>query len=173
MASPGMTIDDLDTPGLIVDLDRMERNIQAWQAKIGATGAKLRPHVKTHKVPTIAKLQLHAGAAGITVAKVAEAEVFAAGGCDDIFIAYPVIGEAKWRRAAELARSCTVTVGIDSEVGSRGLSVAARAAGSTIRVRVERALGMNRSGAAPEQAGDLGQLLQDLLGRELDGISAP
>jgi D-serine deaminase-like pyridoxal phosphate-dependent protein len=172
MASSGMTIDDLDTPCLIVDLDRMERNIQTWQAKIGATGAKLRPHVKTHKVPAIAKLQLHAGAAGITVAKVAEAEVFAAGGCDDIFIAYPVIGEAKWRRAAELAQSCTLTVGIDSEIGARGLSAAARAAQSTIRVRVEIDLGMNRSGVAPEQARDLGKLVQDLPGLEMDGIFA-
>src|SRR5919199_3152540 len=92
MASPGMTIDDLDTPCLIVDLDRMARNIQTWQAKIGATGAKLRPHVKTHKVPAIAKLQLHAGAAGITVAKVAEAEVFAAGGGVGIFFFFSVVG---------------------------------------------------------------------------------
>ena len=172
MASPGMTIDDLDTPCLIVDLDRMARNIQTWQAKIGATGAKLRPHVKTHKIPAIAKLQLHAGAAGITVAKVAEAEVFAAGGCDDIFIAYPVIGEAKWRRAAELAQCCTLTVGIDSEIGARGLSAAARAAGSTLQARVEIDLGMNRSGVAPEQAGKLGKLVQDLPGLELDGIFA-
>src|SRR5215510_7749812 len=125
MTQLGTSVDELDTPCLLVDLDRMEANIRAWQATIGATGAGLRPHVKTHKVPAIAQMQLDAGATGITVAKVGEAEVFADGGCRDIFIAYPVIGAEKWRRAAELARRCTLTVGVDSEAGARGLSAAA------------------------------------------------
>ena len=77
---PGMSVQELDTPALLVDLDRMERNIREWQAAVSANGVKLRPHVKTHKVPDIARMQLAAGAGGITVAKVAEAEVFAAGG---------------------------------------------------------------------------------------------
>src|SRR6266508_2075824 len=76
----GTPIAKLDTPCLLVDLDRMEKNIQTWQTAVSANGAKLRPHVKTHKVPDIAQMQLDAGAGGITVAKVAEAEVFAAGG---------------------------------------------------------------------------------------------
>ncbi|MCS6939027.1 MAG: alanine racemase, partial [Roseiflexus sp.] len=105
MSTIGMTIADLDTPCLLVDLDRLETNIRTWQATIDAAGAALRPHVKTHKTPDIARMQLDAGACGITVAKLSEAEVFAAAGCDDIFVAYPVIGAQKWRRAAELARS--------------------------------------------------------------------
>jgi D-serine deaminase-like pyridoxal phosphate-dependent protein len=170
MIRPGTPISDLDTPCLLVDLPRMDANIHNWQAAISASGAKLRPHVKTHKVPEIALRQQRAGAAGITVAKVSEAEVFAAGGCDDIFIAYPIIGAEKWRRAAELARTCTLAVGVDSEVGARGLSSAAAAAGTTIRVRVEIDLGMNRSGVLPAQAEALCRLVMALPGLELDGL---
>jgi D-serine deaminase-like pyridoxal phosphate-dependent protein len=170
MTHIGMSIAELDTPCLLIDLDRMERNIRVWQEAIGATGTKLRPHVKTHKVPAIAQLQLAAGAGGITVAKVAEAEVFAASGCEDIFIAYPVIGPEKCRRAAELAGRCQVTAGIDSATGARGLSQAAQAAGTTIRVRVEIDLGMNRSGLPPAQAAELCHLAMELPGIELDGI---
>ena len=170
MIEPGTPVADLDTPCLLVDLDRMEANIQKWQATLGATGVGVRPHIKTHKVPAIAQMQLAAGAVGITAAKVAEAEVFAAGGCNDIFIAYPIVGTEKWRRAAELARTCTLTVGIDSEVGARGLSTAASAAGTTVRVRVEIDSGLNRAGVPPAGASALCRLALDLPGLELDGI---
>jgi D-serine deaminase-like pyridoxal phosphate-dependent protein len=155
----------------VIDLDRMEANIQRWQATIAASGVDLRPHVKTHKVPELARQQLAAGAAGITVAKIGEAEVFAEGGCGDIFVAYPVIGEAKWQRAAALARAGTrLIVGVDSEVGLRGYSAAATAAGTTIGVRVEIDSGLNRSGAAPERAFALCRLALELPGLELDGL---
>lgn len=170
MIQPGTPVAALDTPCLIVDLDRMEANIRRWQAACTAAGVKLRPHVKTHKVPEIACMQLAAGAAGITAAKLAEAEVFAGAGCDDIFVAYPVIGAAKWRRAAELARSVTLTVGVDSAVGARGLSAAAAAVGSRVRVRLEVNTGMNRAGADPGALADLARLIMDLPGLELDGI---
>jgi D-serine deaminase-like pyridoxal phosphate-dependent protein len=170
MIQVGTPVEALDTPCLVVDLDRMDTNIRAWQDAIGAYGVNLRPHVKTHKVPELAQLQVNAGAGGITVAKVSEAEVFAAGGIKDIFIAYPVIGEEKWRRAAELARTCRLTVGVDSEIGARGLSKAAEAAGSTIRVRVEIDLGMNRAGIPPEQAQSLCRLATTLPGLELAGL---
>src|SRR5436190_24137794 len=122
---PGMPIAELDTPCLLVDLTQTEANVQNWQQAISAYGVKLRPHVKTHKVPEFAQMQLQAGAGGITVAKVGEAEVLAVHGCKDIFIAYPIIGVEKWRRAAEIARNCLLTIGIDSAVGARGLSEAA------------------------------------------------
>jgi len=170
MIQPGMRVSDLDTPCLLIDIDRTRANIMSWQSSVGANGVKLRPHVKTHKVPTIAHWQIDAGASGITVAKVGEAEVFAANGCNDIFIAYPIIGTEKWQRAANLARSCTITVGIDSEIGARGLSSAAQAAGSVIRVRVEIDLGMKRSGIQPEQVEAFCKLVQTLPGLELDGI---
>src|SRR5690349_1670493 len=125
MIQLGTPVEELDTPCMLVDLDRMEANIRRWQARVSASGATLRPHVKTHKVPAIAKMQLAAGATGITVAKLAEAEIFAANGCSDIFVAYPIVGQHKWHRAAELAAECTLTVGVDSEIGARGLSAAA------------------------------------------------
>ncbi|HEY3341218.1 MAG TPA: alanine racemase, partial [Anaerolineae bacterium] len=170
MVELGMRVDDLDTPCLMVDLNRMERNILEWQTAVTAYGVQLRPHVKTHKVPEIACQQLSAGAGGITVAKVAEAEVFAAGGARDIFIAYPVIGVQKWQRVAQLAHACTVTVGVDSEIGARGLSEAAAAAGTQIRVRVEIDGGLNRAGVQPEQAAALCRLVMSLPGLQLDGI---
>ncbi len=166
----GMTIADLDTPCLLVDLDRLETNIRAWQAAINAAGAALRPHVKTHKIPEIARMQLNAGACGITVAKLGEAEVFAAAGCDDIFVAYPVIGVQKWRRAAELARSIRLIVGVDSLVGARGLSDAAASAGSRIAVRVEIEQGLSRSGVTVDRALQLCREILSLPNLDLDGI---
>ena len=170
MIEPGTPIEELDTPCLLIDLDRMEANIRRWQATVSAAGVALRPHVKTHKVPAIARMQLDAGACGITVAKVSEAEVFAEGGCRDIFIAYPTVGPAKWRRAAALAQQCTMIVGVDSAVGARGLSAAAHAAGSTIRVRVEIDTGLNRSGVPAAEAAALCRLVMELPNLELDGI---
>lgn len=170
MAEQGMRVEDLDTPCLIVDLERMERNISEWQTAVSKHSVQLRPHVKTHKVPEIASMQLAAGAGGITVAKVAEAEIFAAGGARDIFIAYPVIGAQKWQRIAQLARQCTMTVGVDSEVGARGLSEAAAAAGVQIRVRVEIDSGLNRAGVQPDQAAALCRVIMSLPGLQLDGI---
>ena len=81
------SLDDLATPFLYVDLDRMNSNINAMAAAARGLGVRLRPHAKTHKVPEIARLQIAAGASGITVAKVSEAEVFADGGIDDVFVA--------------------------------------------------------------------------------------
>jgi D-serine deaminase-like pyridoxal phosphate-dependent protein len=167
---PGMQLEELDTPAMLVDLDKMEQNIKSWQAEIGSHHVNLRPHVKTHKIPEIAKLQLEAGASGITVAKVAEAEVFAAHGIKDIFIAYPIVGAAKWQRVAELARDCQIIVGVDSEIGARGLNDAAREAGVTLQIRVEIDGGLTRSGVLPEAALELCQLIQSLPNLELDGI---
>lgn len=168
----GMTIADLDTPCLLVDLDRLETNIRTWQAAIDAAGAQLRPHVKTHKIPEIAHMQLAAGACGITVAKLSEAEVFAAAGCNDIFVAYPVIGVQKWRRAADLARSIHLIVGVDSLVGARGLSDAATSAGSRITVRMEIEQGLSRSGVTPDRALQLCREILSLPNLDLDGIFA-
>jgi D-serine deaminase-like pyridoxal phosphate-dependent protein len=170
VTQPGMSLDEIDTPALLVDLDRMESNIRSWQAAVSAGGAGLRPHTKTHKSPAIAKLQLAAGAAGITVAKLAEADVFADHGCDDIFVAYPIISPIKWRHAAALAHRCRLTVGVDSLAGARGLSIAAAEAGSLIHVRVEVEQGLNRSGVVPNQLADFCQSVLALPGIELDGI---
>ena len=171
MADIGVRVEDLDTPVQVVDLDKLETNIRAMQAAIDATGARLRPHVKTHKIPEIARLQIAAGAHGIAVSKVAEAEVFAAAGFDDIVVAYPVVGPAKWRRLAEMARAHRVTVNVDSAIAARGLSDAATAAGTTLLVQIDVDTGFRRCGVQPDDAESLCRVAMALPGLELDGIT--
>lgn len=164
----------VDTPALLVDLDVMEANICRWQGAADAAGVAFRPHAKTHKAPVIAARQLAAGAVGLVVAKVAEAEIFAAAGCCDLAVAYPVVGTGKWRRLAELARTCTITINVESELAARGLSDAAVAAASRLRVHVEIDTGLRRCGVPAEELDSIAtlcRLVQDLPGLDLDGIT--
>src|SRR5215213_4846312 len=85
----------IDTPTLVIDETIMHRNISEMAALAKSLGVALRPHIKTHKTPQIARLQIASGAVGITCAKLGEAEVMAAGGIEDILIAYPIVGELK------------------------------------------------------------------------------
>jgi D-serine deaminase-like pyridoxal phosphate-dependent protein len=171
MAEPDTDWSQLETPALLVDLDRMERNILRWQAVFDAAGVAFRPHIKTHKSPAIAACQVAAGAVGLAVAKVSEAEVFAAAGFRDLSIAYPVVGVSKWQRLAELAGACTVTVNVDSELAARGLSDAAVAAGSEIGILLDINIGSNRTGIPPADAEALGRLVESLPGLRLEGIT--
>lgn len=171
MIAAGTRVEDLDTPVQIVDLDKLEANIRALQAAVDASGAKLRPHIKTHKIPEIARMQAEAGGRGIAVSKVAEAEVFAAAGFTDIAVAYPVVGPEKWRRLAEMARSCHITVNVDSSVAACGLSDAATAAGTTLLVQVDIDTGFHRCGVQPDDAESLCRVVLGLPGLELDGIT--
>jgi len=145
----GASIDDLDTPVTLIDLDRLERNIRDWQAAMTTSGVAFRAHVKTHKIPEIARMQIAAGAAGIVCAKVSEAEPFAAAGIEDICIAFPIFGDTKWRRAAALAkRTRRLIVNCDSQEAARGLSAAVAAAGSTIHVQIDVDTGLHRGGVS-------------------------
>ena len=171
MIAPGTPVDDLDTPVQLVDLDKLETNIRALQAAVEATGARLRPHIKTHKIPEIAAMQTAAGGHGIAVSKVAEAEVFAAAGFFDIVVAYPVVGPTKWRRLAALAQSCRVTVNVESEIAARGLSDAAMAAGTTLLVQIDIDTGFHRCGVPSDDAAALAQFVLAQPGLELDGIT--
>ncbi|MCA9859214.1 MAG: alanine racemase, partial [Thermomicrobiales bacterium] len=161
----------IETPALLVDLDVMEATILRWQTVFDTAGVDFRPHIKTHKSPAIAACQVAAGAVGIAVAKVAEAEVFAAAGFRDLSIAYPVVGASKWRRLAELARTCTLSVNVENELAARGLSDAAVAAGSVVRVLLDINIGSNRTGMRPEDAEAMGRLIISLPGLELEGIT--
>src|SRR5918994_737953 len=110
------------TPYVLIDGPKMERNILKMADVASENGVAMRPHVKTHKIPSIARRQLEAGAAGITVAKVSEAEVMADGGIRDIFIAYPLVTESKIRRAIRLSKGgVRLVVGVDSLEGGRRL----------------------------------------------------
>ena len=145
-ASPGQHIGDLDTPALIVDLDRLERNIARFQALADANSIRLRPHIKTHKIPEIARRQLDAGAIGIACAKTSEAEVFADAGFEDIVVAYPVFGEAKWRRLAQLATRARIAFNVDSVEAVRGAAAAAHDAGTTLGMWLDVDTGLHRGG---------------------------
>src|SRR5215204_6139218 len=120
-----MHIDELETPVPIVDIDRMETNITRLQAYLDENRIANRPHIKTHKIPAIAKLQMDAGAVGITCQKVSEAEVMADAGFEDIFITYNIVGETKLKRLMSLAARVRVSVTADSAFTVRGLSNAA------------------------------------------------
>ncbi len=131
---------DLDTPAVYVDLDALERNIARMAEQSRRWGVTLRPHTKTHKIPEIARMQLAAGAAGITVAKIGEAEVLPG---DDVLIAYPIMPE-KLPRLRALARDRRVTVVVDSVEAARGLP--------GVGAMVEVDIGVGRAGVtAPEQ----------------------
>jgi D-serine deaminase-like pyridoxal phosphate-dependent protein len=170
MSIIGLPIMEVDTPTLLVNLDKLEANIRRYAAITQKTGTRLRPHIKTHKTLEIADLQLRAGAGGITTAKLSEAEVFAHAGVTDIFIAYPIIGPTKALKAARLAQSCHLIVGVESEVGVRQLSAAATSVGTTLFVRVEINSGLNRTGVEPAAAEALCRQVLTAPGLQLDGI---
>ncbi len=145
-----MDAHDLDTPALYVDLDALERNIARMQERCRAWGVALRPHVKTHKIPEITRMQLAAGAIGITVAKVGEAEVLPG---DDVLIAYPLV-KAKLPRVRELAKTRRVKVAVDSVEVARDLQ--------RIETLVEIDVGVGRTGAqSPEQAVEIARACSD------------
>jgi D-serine deaminase-like pyridoxal phosphate-dependent protein len=139
------TLDTLETPALVVDLDRMERNLDRAAAYAAAHGLALRPHVKTHKSPAVAAAQLSRGARGLTCATPFEAEVMAEV-CDDLLIAYPPVGAARASRLARLPRTARVVVALDSAHAVDDMAAAARAAQRTVGVYVELDLGMHRVG---------------------------
>lgn len=173
MADPrvGLPIHALDTPSLLVDLDRLEGNISRMAEVARSQGVALRPHVKTHKVPAIAKMQLAAGAVGITVAKVSEAEVMVANGVTDIFIAYPIVTPIKARRVAALVKEkARIIVGVESETGADVLSAAAQEAGVALEVRLEVNTGLNRCGVLAGETAGLAQYVCNRPGLVLEGI---
>ena len=154
------TIHDLETPSVLIDLDLMEANIATMQSKCDALGIAFRPHIKTHKIPDIARRQLDAGATGIACQKVSEAEVFADAGFDDIQIPYNIVGARKTRRLAELAKRAKVTVTVDSLAVIDGIAAAAQEVGSTIHMMVELVSLGERTGTTPQAALAFAQHIQ-------------
>ncbi|MCU0227305.1 MAG: alanine racemase, partial [Bryobacterales bacterium] len=120
-----MHISDIETPAIVVDLDIMERNLQRVADYARSHGLRLRPHTKTHKSPLLGKRQLELGAAGLTVAKVGEAEVMLRSETPDLLVAYPVLGEQKLRRLMDVATRTELTVALDGVEAANGLSRAA------------------------------------------------
>jgi D-serine deaminase-like pyridoxal phosphate-dependent protein len=144
---------ELDTPCLVVDLDRAEANARRVGDGAAERGVLLRPHIKTHKSVALAHLQLEAGAAGITVGTLGEAEVMAAGGIDDIFIAYPLWAEGpKVDRLRALHARTPLVVGVDSETGADRLAAAVSDGANPLRVLVEVDSGGRRTGVSSPDA---------------------
>jgi D-serine deaminase-like pyridoxal phosphate-dependent protein len=145
----GQTKFALDTPALLVDLDVMEANIARIVGTCRANGVSWRPHTKAHKTPEIAKMQIAAGAIGVTCAKLGEAEVMAAAGIRDILIANQIVGRIKVGRLLQLADHADPIVCVDSIENLIELDAAFRNAGKRLRVAIEVNIGMNRAGVEP------------------------
>jgi D-serine deaminase-like pyridoxal phosphate-dependent protein len=166
-----ISIDQLDTPAIVIDLDRMERNLAKLSAYCQASGLQLRPHTKTHKIPELAKRQIAAGAHGITVAKIGEARVMAEAGLNDILIAYPIVSEAKARELAALAERARVAVSLDSLEAAQAISRETAERGVTIGMFVEVDVGFHRCGLGrPEDAVALAREILRLPGIEFRGL---
>ena len=172
-AAPGMGIDAIDTPALVVDLDAFERNLVRMAEAVAAAGVRLRPHAKTHKSPLIARRQIALGAVGACCQKVSEAEILVDGGIDDVLVSNQVVGAGKLERLAALARRAALAVCVDDAGNARDLSAAAVRAGAEIGVLVEIDVGAGRCGVAPgADAVRLGALVAALPGLRFAGLQA-
>jgi len=166
-----MYVDELETPVPIVDMDRMEANITRLQTYLNEHHIANRPHIKTHKIPAIAKMQIDAGAIGITCQKVSEAEVMADAGFTDILIPYNIIGVSKLSRLMALATQINISVTADSAFVIHGLSNAAGQAGLTLTVLIECDMGAQRCGVqSPQEAAELARLIGGLPNLHFGGL---
>lgn len=170
MGAP-VTLEALETPAALVDVGRVEANLRRTADYCRAHGLAWRPHAKTHKVAELGRMQVEAGAAGLTVATAREAEVMSAV-CGDLLHAYPAVGEARLRRLLALPADARLTVALDSAEALEGLARAASAAGRTVGVLVEIDAGMRRVGVgAPEEAVRLARRAAELDGVEHRGVA--
>ena len=168
----GRPVEELPTPIAVVDLDRLEANIRRLARYAQEHGIALWPHAKTHKMPPVARMQLAAGAAGLTVAKVGEAEVFARHELGPLLLHYPVYGPDAWRRLARVAGELPLSVSVDSYEAAAPLAAAMDAAGTSAEVLVELDVGLHRTGVeTPEAVRALAQRLDGVDGLEVAGVS--
>jgi len=162
---------DLDTPVMVVDLDKVEDNIRRLQEDLDRLGLKNRPHIKTHKIPTIGQWQQQAGAIGITCQKLGEAEVFVDAGFSDVLIPYNIVGPQKLERLTRLARRATITVAVDSEYTARGIAGACQEADTSLGVVVEVDSGGHRAGVQDaKEAQALARQIADFPGVTFQGF---
>ncbi len=166
-----MRVDELETPVPVVDLELLSANISRLQGYLDQHGIANRPHIKTHKIPAIAQMQIDAGAIGITCQKVSEAEVMAQAGFSDIFLPYNILGESKLARLMALAAQVTLSVTADSAFVARGLSEAAKRAGLRLTVLIECDTGAQRCGVqSPQEAADLARMIAKLPNLHFGGL---
>ena len=171
-AAIGRSRNELITPALILDLDVARRNIATMAEYMRTVHAKLRPHIKVHKSPELARMQMEAGESiGLTTATVWEAVVMVRGGIGDILIANEVVGGEKIKALAELARDGRISVAIDDARNAEELSAAALKAGSMLGVLIDLDVGMERCGVRnKEEALRLAEQVSKLRGLRLEGM---
>jgi len=163
-------LSDIPTPFILVHGPTVRRNIERVAGYAKSHGLAVRPHAKTHKSLFVGRMQLEAGAIGLTVAKVGEAEVFAAI-CDDLLLAYPIVDPAKARRLAAVAEGRTVRVAVDSEFAVRVLAEAARERGVTFGLLADLDVGFGRTGCmTPAETARLGRAIAETKGVRFDGL---
>jgi D-serine deaminase-like pyridoxal phosphate-dependent protein len=164
---------ELDTPCLLVDAARLRKNLRIMQEAVDGAGKKLRPHVKTHKCSTIARLQLEEGAVGVCTAKLAEAEALAGQGIDRILITGPVVFPLKEDRLMSLIERCgSLMVVLDDAEQAVLLSSCCRKRGVKVDVLLDVDPGLGRTGVPPSTAKDLGKRISDMPGLNLRGVQA-
>jgi D-serine deaminase-like pyridoxal phosphate-dependent protein len=171
LAPPQLPV-GLDTPELVVDLDIVERNAARLSSALADRGIALRPHAKTHKNVALARIQLDAGARGLTVGTLGEAEIFAAAGIDDLFVAYPIwaVGAKAARlRALHESPGLRLAVGFDSVEGAEWLAEAVNGTGRALRVVLELDPGNRRTGAPADRAGAIAAAARRL-GLDVAGV---
>ena len=161
----GLPIEELPTPALVVDLNRVRRNVALASDRARGRVA-LRPHAKTHKAAELARVQVEHGAVGVTTATVLEAEAMARGGIESVLIANEVVGAGKAEAAAELAGITRLTVAVDDLRNARDLAAAAIAAGTRIGFLVDVDVGIGRCGV---RSADAAAMLAEEAG-SLDGL---
>lgn len=148
-AEPGMTLEEVDTPALLLDLDAFESNLDRLDASLAGTPIRVRPHSKSHKCPEIALRQMAHGAVGVCCQKVTEAEAMVAGGIPNVLVSNQVVGPRKIARLVSLARHAHVSVLVDDATNVAALSAAAVEAGATLEVLIEVDVGAHRCGVEP------------------------
>jgi D-serine deaminase-like pyridoxal phosphate-dependent protein len=171
-AAIGCHRDDLITPALILDLPAAQRNIVKMADRVSTMTAELRPHIKVHKSPELARMQVAAGAIGISTATVWEAIVMVGAGFDGIFVVNTVAGREKIAALAALARDAEVMVAVDDVDNAAEIATAAHAAGSTVGVLIEVDTGMDRAGVDTLEEGvTLARRLSGMQSVELRGVT--
>ena len=167
----GDTLEEVDTPVPVIDLDVVARNLSRWQSRCDALGLANRPHIKTHKLVPLARAQSAGGAKGITVQKLGEAEVMADAGISDMLLTFNAVGRSKLERLAALARRTDIAVVADSDVVAEGIAWAGVAAGRSIRTLIECDTGAGRCGVqTPAAALSLARKIANTKGLRFGGL---
>lgn len=165
------TVHEIDTPAILIDVNRVQANIMKAQAHADTVGVKLRPHIKTHKLPFFARRQLEAGAVGITCQKLGEAEVMADAGIVDILLPYNILGKEKLDRLFSLHQRITISVTVDNSTSLEGLEKRFTNEGRPLKVLVECDTGMGRCGVqTPEEALELALQIDQSKGLRFGGL---